>query len=151
MMRVMLLLGLSALTAFASAAATGQDLARLEAARAQWETAQSGDYRFRYQKYCDCDRDEPKITVVTVTNGGVAAVHHLFSDSDREVPAREGSLSDYWTIDDLFDKLVAAYAAEREVRVSYDDDAGFPSSLYIDYLPDAVGDETDLRQIGFEP
>jgi hypothetical protein len=149
MMRLMLMLGLSVLTA-GTAGAAEEDLVRLETARALWDAAQDGSYRFRYQKYCDCNRDDPKITVVTISDGTVASVHHLFSGSNREVPAREGSLSDYWTMDDLFDKLAAAYAGDAVVRVDYDSNSGFPSALYIDYRPDLIGEEIDLRRIGFE-
>ena len=150
MMRLWLMFGLGALMAI-GVFASEEDMARLESARDLWNAAQHGDYRFSYQKYCDCDRDEPKITVVTVTNGVIAEVHHLFSGSDREVPARDGSLSEYWTMDELFDKIAAAYARDAAVRVNYDGSAGYPSSLYIDYLPEMVGEETDLRRIGFEP
>jgi hypothetical protein len=54
-------------------------------------------------------------------------------------------------MDELFDKIAAAYARDAAVRVNYDGSAGYPSSLYIDYLPEMVGEETDLRRIGFEP
>lgn len=149
MMRLLLTLALGILLA-GTVAAAEQDMARLDSARALWEAAQNGDYRFRYQKYCDCNRDEPKITVVTVSDGAVASVHHLFSGSDREVPAREGSLTEYWTMEDLFDKLAAAYASDAMVRVEYNEELGFPQTLYIDYRPDLVGEEIDLRRIGFE-
>lgn len=151
MTRLAMLLGLGVFMISAPTGAADEDLAGLETALSLWQAAQDGNYRFRYQKYCDCDRNEPKITVVTVANGEISGVHHLFSDSDREVPAREGSLSEYWTMDDLFQKLAAAYARNATVRVQFDDRYGNPSSIYIDYLPDMVGEETDLRGIGFEP
>jgi hypothetical protein len=150
MMRLILMLGLSVLMAV-SAAAAEADLERLQSARALWDAAQDGTYRFRYQKYCDCNRDEPKVTVVTIGNGTVVSVFHLFAGSDREVPAREDSLAEYWTMDDLFEKLAAAYSGDAVVRVDYDANFGFPSSLYIDYRADLIGEEIDLRGIGFEP
>lgn len=149
MMRLLRIVGLSVLMA-GFAAAAEEDLARLESARTLWEAAHDGDYRFRYQKYCDCNRNEPKVTVVTISGETVASVHHLFAGSDREVPAREDSLSEYWTMDDLFAKLAAAYSGDAVVRVEYDADFGFPSSMYIDYRPDLIGEEIDLRNIGFE-
>lgn len=149
-MRLLLTFGLCVLMA-GFATATEEDLARLESARALWDSAQGGNYRFRYQKYCDCNRNEPKTTVVTISDGTVVSVHHLFAGSDREVPARADSLSEYWTMDDLFDKLAGAYAGDAVVRVDYDADLGFPSTMYIDYRPDLIGEEIDLRGIGFEP
>ena len=125
-------------------------LERLESARARWLAAQSGNYRYSYQKYCDCYRGEPPTTVVTVRNGRIDEVFHVHSDSDRQVPARDGSVDLYWTVEDLFGKLAAAYAREAVVRVEYDSSQGYPVSLYIDYDPAFSGDETDLRLSAFE-
>jgi hypothetical protein len=149
MKRFVITLGLAVLTSGA-ALADEADLIRLEAARALWRAAQSGEYQFGYQKYCDCNRDAPPTTVVTVTGGRVAGVYHLHGDSDREVPARDGSLDLYWTVDDLFDKLADAYAREAVVRVEYEPSFGYPTSLFIDYDPSYLGDETDLRSMRFE-
>ncbi|HUF72135.1 MAG TPA: DUF6174 domain-containing protein [Gammaproteobacteria bacterium] len=151
MKRVATTIGLIGLLAGVPAPADEAGVARLEAARALWQATQSGDYRYGYQKYCDCNRDEPPVTVVTVTNGEVENVYHLHGDSDREVPARDGSLDLYWTVDDLFDKLAGAYARDAVVRAEYEPDFGYPTSLYIDYDLGVVGDETDLRLTQFEP
>jgi hypothetical protein len=132
------------------ASADDETPAELEASRSLWRAAQSGDYRFEYQKYCDCNRNAPPVTVVTVTGGAISEVHHRHEDTGSEVPAREGSLDLYWTMDDLFDKLARAYMLEAQVRVTYDGRFGYPTSLYIDYDQALVGDETDLRQIRFE-
>lgn len=125
-------------------------LDRLESARTLWQATLTGDYRYRYQKYCDCYRGEPPVTVVTVRGGSIAQVFHLHSDSDREVPARDGSLDLYWTVADLFDKLAKAYALGATVEVEYDASLGYPSRLFIDYDPDLSGDEIDLRLNGVE-
>lgn len=138
----------SALSAAALAAET--DLERLAAARTRWEAAQQGDYLYGYQKYCECQREDPPVTVVTVRNGRIERVYHVHSDSPREVPARADSLDAYWTIDDLFDKIAGAIGTAAEVRVEYDAAAGYPSSLYIDYDAALIGDEVDLRLTRFE-
>lgn len=150
MRRFVMTLGLAVLASVA-ANADEADLSRLEAARVLWRAAQSGDYRYGYQKYCECNRDEPPTTVVTVTDGRIASVYHLHGDSDREVPARDGSLDLYWTVDDLFDKLVDAYERDAIVRAEYEPSLGYPTSLFIDYDPSYLGDETDLRSMRFEP
>jgi Family of unknown function (DUF6174) len=156
MKNVAMVLGLTALAGAtmltgAAALADEADLARLEAARSLWQAAQSGDYRFGYQKYCECNRDVPPTTVITVTDGRIESVYHLHTDSDREVPARDGSLDLYWTVDDLFDKLAGAYGRDAVVRVEYEPRFGYPTSLYIDYDPGYLGDETDLKLTQFEP
>jgi hypothetical protein len=120
-------------------------LEQLAAARERWLSIQSGDYVYGYRKYCDCNRDQPPETVVTVADGRIVSVSHLHEDTATEVPAREGSLDLYWTIDGLFDKLAAALAGDAVVRVEYEPARGYPTSLYIDYDAALIGDETDLR------
>jgi len=150
MTRFALILGIGVFVALRVAAAAEEDVTRLEAARGLWQTTQVGNYRYDYQKFCECNRGVPPTTVVTVIDGRVNRIHHLHSDSDREVPAREGSLELYWTVDGLFDKLAGAYNREAVVRVEYDPSYGYPLSLFIDYDRDFAGDETDLRLIRFE-
>ena len=132
------------------AAADEAGLERLAAARALWQSSQSGDYVYAYRKFCDCNRDQPPETVVTVADGRIVEVAHRHEDTATVVPAREGSLDLYWTIDGLFDKLAQALAGEAVVRVEYEPEHGYPTSLFIDYAASLVGDETDLRQIRVE-
>jgi Family of unknown function (DUF6174) len=147
---LVMLMSLAALATGLPVLADEADLARLEAARSLWQAAQDGDYRFGYEKFCECNRDEPPVTVITVRNDKIESIYHLHSDSDREVPAREGSLDLYWTVDELFDKLAGAYERGAVVRVEYEPSLGYPTSLYIDYDPSFEGDETDLRLTRFE-
>ena len=105
----------------------------------------TGPYRYTYQKYCDCHPDTPPQTVVTVENLVITRVFHLYSNSDREVPARIGSLDLYWTIEDLFELIGSASEQRAVTRVSYHEDLGYPTRIYIDYDADLVGDELDLQ------
>lgn len=150
MTRFTMTIGLALLAIGPIVHAQEADLERLDVARSLWQAAQDGNYRFRYQKFCECDRTEPKVTVVSVAEGLIEDVHHLFRETGTQVPARAGSLSEYWTMEDLFDKLIAAYQRDATVRVNFDDERGFPSSIYIDYRADLVGEETDLRGIALE-
>lgn len=118
---------------------------------ARWRTEGPASYVYGYNKYCDCHPTDPPETVVTVANGAVTRVYHLHADSAREVPAREGSLDLYWTIEDLFELLESAFQRGAVVRARYDDALGYPLSLFIDYDSDLVGDEVDLRITRFEP
>lgn len=128
-----------------SARAADGDAEELRAQRARWQDAVTGAYRYGYNKYCECHRDEPPETVVTVERGVVTRVYHLHADSDREVPAREGSLDLYWTMEGLFDLVETALASDASVRVRYDGTLGYPVQIYIDYDAAAVGEELDLR------
>jgi hypothetical protein len=128
-----------------------QDAISLDTARMLWQESGFANYRFNYRKYCECKRDEPPQTFVTVEDGSVSRVHHRYPDSDREVPAPDRTLDVYWTIDDLFDNVDAALNSDAVVRVQFDRERGFPTMLFIDYYTDLAGDETDLRGISLEP
>lgn len=145
-----LTIALAAWAAVAAAAAAAETR-ELETHRARWEAAATQDYVYAYRKYCECNRDEPPETVVTVRDARVARVHHEHAGSEREVPAREGSLDLYWTVDGLFTVIANALDAGADVRASYDTELGFPRELYVDYDPELIGDELDLRVTRFVP
>jgi hypothetical protein len=117
----------------------------VQLARARWEAAALEAYTYGYNKFCDCHRETPPETVVTVSDGLVVSVHHVHADSAREVPAREGSLDLYWTIDDLFSLIESATTRNAVVRARFDDELGYPTMLFIDYDATLIGDEIDLR------
>lgn len=125
--------------------ALGADLAELETHRARWEAAAVTDYVYAYEKYCECHREAPPETVVTVRDGSITRVHHEHASSEREVPARDGSYELYWTIDELFALAARANEAGAEVRMRYEGERGVPRELYVDYDPELIGDELDLR------
>jgi hypothetical protein len=132
---------LACLGAAGAAAQTGD----VEAQRARWKAAGLASYEYGYNKYCDCHRDAPPETVVAVIDGEVTRVHHLHADSTREVPAREGSLALYWTVDDLFALIVWATERDATVRARYDAALGYPTAIFIDYDTALIGDELDVR------
>ena len=122
----------------------------LEQNKSRWLAAGIDHYTYAYQKFCDCHRDEPPQTFVEVQADEVIEVFHLHDDSDRRVPAREGSLALYWTITDLFQLVETAEARGVSYRVSYDAATGRPTQVYIDYDPAAVGEEIDVRLTAFQ-
>ena len=128
----------AALPAFADAA--------LDGARARWQAAALTSYEYGYQKYCDCHRDNPPETVITVRGGSVAGVRHRPAGTTTEVPGRNPEY--YWTVNGLFELIAAAQARGVQVRAAYDADLGFPREIYIDYDSNLIGDELDVRLTG---
>ncbi len=122
----------------------------LEHHRALWAAAALDTYVYAYQKFCECHRDEPPATHVEVRDGSVTNVFHLHADSDRRVPAREGSLDLYWTVPQLFELIENAAARELTWRASYDAELGYPTRVFIDQDPGFVGEELDVRLTSFE-
>jgi hypothetical protein len=119
--------------------------AELDAARARWESAALAGYEYGYHKYCECHRDSPPETTVTVRDDKVVGVRHRPVGSATEVPAAEKNLEYYWTVDGLFGLIASAQARGVQVRAQYDAALGFPREVYIDYDADFIGDELDVR------
>ncbi len=132
--------------------AAAQDTAeqQLDAARARWEAADVQSYRYAYQRFCVCYNGEPPEVVVTVNDGRVVQAFSRHEDSAMEIPAGDGRLDLYWTIDELFDRLAAAYARAATVEVEYEPVLGYPLRLFIDDFADFTGEETDLRLTSLE-
>ncbi len=138
--------GLSTLLALAATPALAD--AELDAARARWESAALSGYEYSYHKYCECHRDSPPETTVTVREGKVVGVRHRPVGSATEVPAADKNLEYYWTVDGLFRLIASAQARGVQARAQYDAALGFPREVYIDYDADFIGDELDVRLTG---
>jgi Family of unknown function (DUF6174) len=125
--------------------------ARLDAARARWHAAGQSAYEYGYRKFCECHPETPPETIVSVRDERVVRVRHRPVDSDIEVPAQDKNLQFYWTMEGLFTLIESALTRGAAVRVEYDDALGFPRSVDIDYDPDFIGDELDLKLTGVVP
>ena|SRR5687768_50051 len=119
--------------------------AELERARARWQSAELASYEYGYHKFCECHRESPPETVVTVRGGSVTGVRHRPVGGATEVPAAEKSFEYYWTVDGLFALIESAQERGVQVRAAYDAELGFPREIYIDYDTNLIGDELDLR------
>ena len=135
--------GLGSILALAATSALAD--AELDAARTRWESAALSGYEYGYHKYCECHRDSPPETTVTVREDKVVGVRHRPVGSATEVPAAEKNLEYYWTVDGLFGLIASAQARGVQVRAQYDAALGFPREVYIDYDADFIGDELDVR------
>ena len=121
------------------------------AGRARWSAAAIADYEYSYRRVCECHREQPADTIVTVRAGEVVAVRYARPDYEPEVPVAAEKISWYRTIDDLFSLVETAAAAATVVRVDYNAELGYPQAIYIDYLTDLVGDEVELEVTRFTP
>lgn len=132
------------LIAFAALPGHADQRADLAHNRSIWKAAAIVDYEYGYNKYCACHPTNPPETLVTVRAGKVVRVRHRPVGYDREVEAPRG-LEYYWTIDGLFDLIAKALDRKAKVGVVYDATLGYPTKIDIDYDPDLIGDEVDLK------
>jgi hypothetical protein len=123
---------------------------RLNAARALWQQAGFDQYVYGFNKFCECHRETPPETLVEVTDEAITDVRHIMVKTGDTVPAAARNFALYWTVEDLFDLLERASRSEAVVRADFDDELGLPRRIFIDYLPDVVGDELDVRVTRFE-
>ena len=115
--------------------------------RGLWEAAGIASYEYRYEKVCDCHRDTPAETIVTVESGLVVGVRYARDDYLREIPVAEDNYRWFRTIDDLFTLVETASRSAATLRVAYEAELGYPSYIYIDYDHAMVGEEVELRVV----
>lgn len=137
--------GLIATVGIAVCAPLAAQQSELDAARAAWTESGIASYEYGYHRFCECYGDSPPETLVTVAEGEVTSVRHRRPDSTREVPAAARNLQYYWTVADLFDLIDSAIARDATVRARFDPIRGYPTSIYIDYVGNMIGDEVDVR------
>lgn len=130
---------------YLSATGSFADISELDEARARWNDAAISQYEYGYNKYCECHPETPPETLVSIDSGTVIDVRHKHSDSARIVPAEEHNFYLYWTIEDLFGLLETAVERGAVTRADFDSELGYPTSLYIDYDTNLIGDEVDVR------
>ncbi len=109
----------------------------LEEAWERWGAAGILDYDFTLQRGCFCADFGPKR--VKVRRGVVESILDLdtgdpFVDSRNAYPAIPG----------LFDFLADAIDEADEITIDYDRALGFPISVTIDFIKDAIDDELSL-------
>ena len=137
--------------ALAQTSPTSADVAaKLRDARAQWQEAAVSDYLYGFNKFCECHRETPPETLVEVREDVVTDVRHVMVRTGDTVAAASDNFELYWTVDDLFGLLERALQREAVVRADFDPQFGVPRSIYVDYLPDMIGDELDVRITRFE-
>jgi len=123
---------------------------RLADARQRWQVAAPEDYVYGFNKFCECHRETPPETLVTVAGTRVIDVRHVMAKTGDTVPAAADNFSLYWTIEDLLGLLERALERGAAVQAEFDAELGLPRRVYIDYLPDIIGDEVDVRVTRFE-
>lgn len=123
---------------------------RLAAARTTWQRSGAAEYVYGFNKFCECHRETPPETLVSVSAGAITDVRHVMAKTGDTVPAAARNFDLYWTVDDLFALLDRALTRGATVRATFDDEFGLPRQLFIDYLPDVIGDEVDVRITRFE-
>ena len=147
--RPILLLGTSLIVA-ACSLLPGASLSPKQAAlralaghQAEWASKQVDDYTLTITGQCFCPFNEP--VDITVANGVATAV----TRAGQPVPPNE-LLGVPKTVPDLF-ALVGAQTNAASLTVEWDPAFGFPTSIQVDSIANAIDDEFGYTVTNFRP
>ena len=116
----------------------------------KWQDAKITHYRYTLSIGCFCAFREDMPVTVEVLNGEIVSIISANgSPMDSTNPAYS-SVEYYATMDRLFTQLKSALDEADEVAAVYDSTYGFPTSISIDQIKDAVDDELFITVENFE-
>lgn len=139
-MRIVPRVALPLVTAALACSLSGPDeevgpLDRLVEARQRWQANGIAQYELRLRRTCGECLPGSALSVVVSVSGGEKTVSRAEDGEPVEAPQL------YPDVDGLFDLIEDMTVAGVDVAVDYDDDRGFPRSISVDPVPDAVDDE----------
>jgi hypothetical protein len=111
-------------------------LAGLTAAIQAWQASGISDYELAMRRTCGECLPISALAVVVRVSGGEKTVSLASNGEAVEAPPHT-----YPDVEGLFDLIEDMVLAGAEVEVDYDDELGFPRSISVDPVPDAIDDE----------
>lgn len=112
----------------------------------RWESQNFDSYEYQFRWTCFCP-DTERVRLV-VENGEVAAGTVVEDDS----PLSASRLDGFKTIDELFALIAAALDDDPAfVRITYDEQNGFPEEVFIDLDEQAADEEISFRVFSVTP
>ncbi|MCB9230693.1 MAG: hypothetical protein H6581_03480 [Bacteroidia bacterium] len=123
-------------------------LNELESNREKWDALNDSDYSFDLDISCFCAHSGYTPATVVVQADTVAAILDINTGQDLLVPSDSSLVFDVYgeyfpTIDGLFDEIDNAVRGNADkVKVTYDEDQGYPMEISIDWMKFAVDDES---------
>lgn len=126
----------------------GAERERLEDARQLWQAQGWDSYAFTLQRLCFCGGGTDPAEVVVRNNERVSV-----TDIATGEPIPSEFTQYYLTVPELFDFIEDAIDREaHEIDVSYEPSVGYPASVRIDYIKNAIDEEmafeaSDLRAL----
>ncbi len=118
---------------------------------AKWEDANISHYRYTLFIGCFCVFMDQMPLTIEVKDGEVVSITRADGATVGAMDNFYEFYQPYSTIDRIFLKLEADLAGEAdEVAVTYDPTYGFPISISVDVIKEAIDDELSLQISNFE-
>jgi uncharacterized protein DUF6174 len=112
-----------------------------------WEKQEISHYRYQLSILCFCPFAGQMPLTIEVSDGNAISV----TTADGSEPGPNSlSYEQVDTIDKLFATLAKAEAEADDVQVTYDPTYGFPTTIAIDNIKDAIDDEISYEVTNFE-
>ncbi len=128
---------LLALTLVGCTDVLGPEQDALAAARARWALTNADNYLFEFRRSCFCAPDFVRPVRIEILDGIVSSAVYVDTEEPISLP-----LTSVPTIDDLFDEIQDAMdRLAFSVIADYDANMGYPTSVSIDYIENAIDDE----------
>lgn len=117
----------------------------------KWDGQNINHYRFAVAVSCFCPFAGAEVTY-EVLNGQVLneSVRSTF-DNQIDMAQVSDFYQPYNTIDKVFDYVGGAIKEADETTIEYDSTYGFPSTVSVDWIKQAIDDEMYLTLSNFEP
>jgi hypothetical protein len=110
------------------AVVTSRQLEDTIAARALWDTAQSGTYSFTFTRDCFCPEEYRGPFALDIVDGVRTEVRF------KGEPFFGRALEEFETVEDIFDEVVRAIeAGAAAVEAKFDPELGYPVTVWIDW------------------
>ncbi|MEW6241740.1 MAG: DUF6174 domain-containing protein [Chloroflexota bacterium] len=121
----------------------------LQSNREKWDSQAASHYRFNLSIGCFCPYHEIMPLTVEVQDGQIVSMTDVNGQPVRE--EFRANFEEAATIEGLFAIVEqAASGGADEIKVEYDAAYGFPSSISIDYIKEAMDDEISYHVLNFE-
>lgn len=118
----------------------------LALARARWTMTNADNYVFEFQRSCFCATDSVRPIRIEILDGLVSSAS--YTDTEEPISPPFALVP---TIDDLFDEVQGAVdGMASSVIANFDAEMGYPTSVQIDYIRDAIDDEVSFTVSSFQ-
>ena len=118
-------------------------------ARARWQSSRISHYSYKLRVGCFCAFTERMPLSIEVKDGKVVSM--TYRDGAPVSAEQQQIFAQYQTIDALFDFTSQTIGKADEIKTGYDPTYGFPATVQIDFIKQAVDDELGLSVTDFQP
>jgi hypothetical protein len=116
----------------------------------KWNDANINHYRYELSVSCFCPFAEINPLSVEVRDGQIVSMMDATGVEVLDTDPAYASFAPYATVNGLFDWVKPTLEEADKIEVVYDSMYGFPTSIAVDYITEAVDDEIWISVSNFQ-